>query len=187
MLLLLALMFIQSAVGFGAALADSDAWHAQELGVADVTANIDQATNGLVGAELGNYPVSYIRPLAQFARVQHLSLFNASLGAQMARRGLYPTFLTSIVVPVDWATVSGNQPLDAVTHVTGVSSVEFRVTGGALHQSLIANGRSTYIGWVAQWDTTKVANGIYALRSVAVRPGRSAIFSSPTKVVVQNS
>jgi hypothetical protein len=183
---LLVLMVIQFTVGFGAGLADANGWHGQELTVADVTANIDQATDGVVSGQLGQYPPSYIRPLAAFARAQHLSLFDTPLAPQLADEGLYPSLLTAVVYPKAWSVLSGSQFLDAFANTQGISSVEIRATGGTLDQRVVAKAQRHDYGWVVRWDTTRTANGIYSLQSVVNRVGRSTIYSLPVKVFVYN-
>ena len=46
-------------------------------------------------------------------------------------------------------------------------TVSFEISGGTLSNRVMASGTPTLYGWLAAWNTTRVANGIYTLRSVA--------------------
>ena len=56
--------------------------------------------------------------------------------------------------------------LDAVAS-SGVTKVQYEITGGTLNDSVIATATPTIYGWIALWNTTAVANGTYTLQSVA--------------------
>jgi hypothetical protein len=184
---LLALMAIQLQLGTSPALADASAWHNQELTIAEVTANIDSASDTLVTRYLGSYPASYMRQMARFAQAQHLSLFDTPLAAEDRRQGLNPDLLTVLLVPADGTIVSGVQVLDASAEVTkGVTAVQFRATGGNLHDAVIGVGRQTLVGWVDHWNTRTVPNGSYTLRSVLVHRAGATTSSDPVNVVVMN-
>src|ERR1700722_20069987 len=77
---------------------------------------------------------------------------------------------TSVVLPSNGATSSGNQVLDAVAS-SGVTKVQYEVTGGSLIDSGVAPATPTIYGWVASWNTTTVPNGSYTLQSVASSGG----------------
>ena len=53
----------------------------------------------------------------------------------------------------------------------GVTDVQFELTGGSLSDSVIATAVPTYYGWIAEWNSTTVANGSYTLQSVATEGG----------------
>jgi hypothetical protein len=90
--------------------------------------------------------------------------------------------VTSMVVPSTGATLSGVQGLAAKPIGPGVVAVDFVATGGAVHGAKIASGASSYVGWLATWDTRRVANGSYSLVSVSYdAQGRSS--TSPSVVV----
>ena len=58
--------------------------------------------------------------------------------------------------------MSGNIPLDAlVSDSIKVKRVVFQATGPSLHNAIIGTATPKSYGWVAVWDSTKVANGSY--------------------------
>jgi hypothetical protein len=92
---------------------------------------------------------------------------------------------TSVVIPGSGATVSGHsQVLDAGAS-SGVTVVQYEVTGGTLNDSVVATATPTIYGWIALWNTTTVANGTYTLQSVATSNGASGT-SSPITITVNN-
>ena len=103
---------------------------------------------------------------------------------------------TSVVLPSNDATVSGNQYLDAVTS-PAVSKVAYELTGGTLNDAVIGTGTPTLYGWLAAWNTTTVPNGSYTLQSVAssggltgTSPGISIVVDNPpptTSVVLPSN
>ena len=82
---------------------------------------------------------------------------------------LAPT--TAVTIPSNGATQSGTAALVGAAASAGVSSVTFEISGGTLSHHVIATGRATLYGWLAQWNTTSVPNGTYTLQSVASYPG----------------
>ena len=76
---------------------------------------------------------------------------------------------TTVLVPSNMATVSGTQVvLDAsASDNVSVTRVQYELTGGTLTDQVIATATPTIYGWLASWNTTIVANGIYTLQSVA--------------------
>ena len=77
---------------------------------------------------------------------------------------------TNVVLPSSGASLSGSTYLDA-TASPGMSAVQFELSGGALSDQVIATATPTIYGWLAQWDTTSVPNGPYALQSVSTYQG----------------
>ena len=125
--------------------------------------------------------------MAGFARSDRLSLFAGQDAAAYARRGLFPDLLSSIARPSNYSRLSRTAIVDArVIDTLGVTSVEFRVSGGSLHNALIGTGKHSPYGWILLWDTTTVANGTYSLRSVLVRAGGTNAPSLPVTVFVRN-
>jgi hypothetical protein len=96
-----------------------------------------------------------------------------------------PPPTTSVVLPSNSATLSGNQNLDAVAS-PGVTRVQYEVTGGSLTNSVIATATPTIYGWLASWNTTTVSNGTYALQSVASYAGGVSAPSAPITISVTN-
>jgi len=64
--------------------------------------------------------------------------------------------------------------------------VVFQATGPSLHNEIIGIATPKVYGWVVSWDSTKVANGYYLVRSVVVRSDGTRIFSSPILIRVKN-
>jgi hypothetical protein len=95
--------------------------------------------------------------------------------------------LPTVLLPNDGATVSGNVALDAVvSDSTELKRVVFQATGPSLHNEIIGTATLKIYGWVASWDSNKVANGYYLVRSVVVRSDGTRNFSSPIKIRVEN-
>jgi hypothetical protein len=96
-----------------------------------------------------------------------------------------PPPATGVVLPSNGATVSGNQYLDALAS-SGVTKVQYEVTGGSLSGTVIATATPTIYGWLASWNTTSVPNGTYALQSVASYAGGVSAASAPVSISVTN-
>jgi hypothetical protein len=99
-----------------------------------------------------------------------------------------PPLTTAVLVPSSGATVNGAKAvLDASASGPGhITSVQFVVTGGSLSHVVVATGVPTLVGYLAQWDTTAVANGTYTLQSVATESEGPAVTSPGITVTVQN-
>lgn len=94
---------------------------------------------------------------------------------------------TTVVLPSNDATLSGiTQYLDA-TASSGVTQVQYELTGGSLSNQVIATATPTYFGWAAAWNTTTVANGTYTINSVASYPGGVTATSAPITLTVNNA
>jgi hypothetical protein len=92
---------------------------------------------------------------------------------------------TFVGIPSNNATVSGtSQVLDAGAS-SGVTQVQYEISGGTLTDSVIATATPTIYGWLAKWNTTGVANGTYNLQSVASANGVSGT-SAPVTIMVNN-
>jgi hypothetical protein len=99
----------------------------------------------------------------------------------------YPAVTT--VLPANGTDFGGTQNLDAVPsdYPSGISSVKFEITGGSLTNHVVATAASTLVGWVAQWNTTTVADGAYALSSVACNGAGNCSNSAPLLLIVDNT
>lgn len=92
---------------------------------------------------------------------------------------------TTVVLPANNATVTGNAVLDA-TATSGVTKVQYQLTGGSLSNALIATATPTIYGWLASWNSTTVPDGQYTLQSVATYAGGVSGTSAPITVNVGN-
>jgi hypothetical protein len=94
---------------------------------------------------------------------------------------------TTVVLPSNNASVTGNQYLDA-TASSGVTQVTYEVSGGPANLSdvVVATGTPTLYGWLAAWNTTGLANGTYTLQSVASYGGGVSGTSAPVTITVAN-
>jgi hypothetical protein len=114
-----------------------------------------------------------------------LILASAISGLPMLDAGAQPP-TTTVTIPTNNYTVSGtSQLLDAVASPPA-SQVQYEVTGGTLTNQIIATGTPTYYGWLAQWNTTTVANGMYSLQSVASISGEGSVTSASVTIIVNN-
>jgi peptidoglycan/LPS O-acetylase OafA/YrhL len=95
---------------------------------------------------------------------------------------------TTVEVPSNGATLSGDRWLDANVQGTfPVTSVDFQLSGGGLgNQSLCSTQGRSYLGWVCQWNTSDVPNGLYTLQSVALNTEGKTVRSAPVTISVKN-
>ena len=92
---------------------------------------------------------------------------------------------TSVGLPLNGATLSGGQWLDAAASA-GVTHVKYLLSGNGLSNYPIAAATTTIVGWLAGFDTTTVPNGIYTLQSVASYTGGVSGTSPAVTVTVSN-
>jgi hypothetical protein len=133
-----------------------------------------------------------------------MELFNDALGPPKVSSGQFrlwvdwhgpashqvfpPNLITDVQRPTNDARLSGAELLVAAAtdNVGHLTKVEFLLTGGSEHSTLIAVAQSTSIGWAALWDTTSVANGTYRLQSVAYGAAGSESQSKSVTISVNN-
>jgi hypothetical protein len=92
---------------------------------------------------------------------------------------------TAVLVPSNGAAISGTSVVLDASASSGVTQVQFELTGGPLTDSVIAMATITYYGWIAEWDSTTVADGTYTLQSVATK-GASSATSTGISITVTN-
>ena len=178
--------------GNGHGFVSAKAWSQNQMQVADITVNYQEASTFLLGnnlIKLGNPDES--RTLSEFMAVDALSVFGTRDKSYYASIGLFPALTavqTAIVRPNNGAAVGGDSLLDAVARDTnGVVSVQFQITGSRGFRSLVGIGRHTAAGWLARWNTRIVPNGRYSLVSVATGYGGARVaHSAPVSVTVHN-
>ena len=165
-------------------------WHQNEVQMADVTVNLNQASNVLIDDVLFPGGSHWVRLWAPIATERHLSLFATGAVAHYTKEGLFREFgvvSTRVAKPVAGATLSGGEFLDAgASCKEGVTKVEFRLTGGDLHDAPIGTATHTVDGWIAGWNTASVPNGIYTLESVAFASNGLSAHSTGIVVTVKN-
>ena len=185
------LMLIQVVAGNEESLPNARAWRADSLTDANVMVNIDKAPDALLESVLGRYPAPFFRKMTAFARSDHLSVFaSTSAVAQYTKEGLPPIPLpvTMMTSPKTAATFKGFHWLLAdATDIYGVTKVEFRLTGGALHGAVISAGTPVYFGWLGGWNSATVPNGTYKLQSVAYDSAGKSSLSPSITITVANS
>ncbi len=95
---------------------------------------------------------------------------------------------TNVFTPADNVTVSGTQQLLGAFASSGVTHVQFEISGGPsnLDHSMIGTANRTEYGWLDKWDTTTVRNGTYTLQSVASYGGEVNGTSSGITITVSN-
>jgi hypothetical protein len=178
-------------------LANAAVWHQTFAEAADVTVNIDEVPDSVVGAAL--YPaagesVAFIRHAAQIAKTRHLSVFAPGAAICDAEyQPLIESLPVSVVLrPSYGAKLRRDELLAATAQETfgpfeiGVAKVDFQLTGGDLRHVIIGNARFTLYGWIDLWNTTTVANGSYVLQSVASNSEGKTTESVGVAVVVDN-
>ena len=126
---------------------------------------------------LGGYPVAVTGTAVHDARADRLSLFDTSLAADQARRGLDPTLLTAVINPASGAVVSGKTLLDggwAEPHEP--VTLVFQLEGGHGAIRTIAGSTATGYGYIDFWHSTDVPDGYYSLRThVTTSTGRVVV------------
>ena len=94
---------------------------------------------------------------------------------------------TNVVLPSNGATVSGTQVvLDAIAS-SGVTQVQFELTGGTHNGSVVVTATPSLYGWLSEWDSSTVANGTYSLESIATSSGGQTTTSPEISITVNNS
>ena len=95
---------------------------------------------------------------------------------------------TRVILPGNGASLSGVTVLDAdAADDTGVSRVEFHITGGGYSDALIGVAVPTQYGWIYSWNSAGVANGDYFISSVAIDSSGNVGRSAPVSVKVTNA
>ena len=132
-----------------------------------------------------------------------MELFNDALGTPTLSEGQFSMWVnwhgrpsheqfshhvvTSVFRPANEATVSGTTLLDAVaTAYYPVTKVEFLLTDENGHSTLIAAGKASFFGWLAEWKTTSVANGTYSLQSIAYDAFGASRLSTSVTITITN-
>lgn len=93
----------------------------------------------------------------------------------------------TVVVPANGSTVAGGQWLDCVPPA-GYDGVQFWIEGPSLSgPQFLGDATPTIYGWLYEWDTVSMTDGLYSIYCTAGDPSSGATaFSSPILVNVQN-
>ena len=95
--------------------------------------------------------------------------------------------LTEVLTPHEGASVSGVQLIDVTaTDSVAIHRVEVRLSGPGVPDVLLGYARLTLFGWLLDWNTPRVPNGTYALRSSAYDADGKVAQSTPIVVMVRN-
>ena len=97
-----------------------------------------------------------------------------------------PPPMTSVIVPASGATQSGRSATLDAGASANATSVSFELSGGTLSDDVVSVATSTILGWLGQWNTTTVPNGMYTVQSVASYAGGVSGTSAPVTITVNN-
>ncbi len=189
---LVVLIVLQVVIGTRSGLAQARSWYQREVVAADVTANIDKASDTLVDSDLGDYQDESIRHWVQIAEDEHLTMFGTGAAAAYAKEGLpfvNTAPVTRMVLPKDGAQIAGGTVMAATAseQYYRMATVDFRITGGQLGQPLLVKTVPTWYGWLGYWNTSTVPDGTYTVESVATDAAGNRSQSASVTVIVANS
>ena len=181
---------LQVILGIGDGLASARSWSDHQKTAADIAVNAHAASDTLMRT-LVNDP-ALIRQSVAVIRRHNLCLFATAARAQYSKAGLLPDLTnlrTRIAQPLAGATLRKTQLLIAgASDLSGVDDVEFLlVDQRTMHSSLVAKGTRTPYGWLAYWDTARVADGRYVLQSLAFGPDGRVSHSPTVRITINNS
>jgi 4-amino-4-deoxy-L-arabinose transferase-like glycosyltransferase len=112
-------------------------------------------------------------------------LVAGAIGIAAGTRVTFPKGVAGFADLPNGATLKNTQVLD-VFEPTGTTKVEFRASGGKLHDALIATAKHSQFGWLALWYTTKVPNGAYVLQAIEYEAGSKRSHVVEIRVKVAN-
>jgi YVTN family beta-propeller protein len=146
---------------------------------------------GIVGASPGSCSQASGSTFPLFSTSVTCQVFdgNGDSATGTFRVTVSPTtqFFTRLLVPANGAVLSGTQSLDAgASDAPGITKVEFELSGGTQHNTVIATATPTYVGWLAAWDTTTVPDNTYTMQSLAFDAAGHVSQSTPVTVHVDN-
>jgi Right handed beta helix region/Bacterial Ig domain len=95
---------------------------------------------------------------------------------------------TYIALPSSGTYLNGTQYLDGVpVDDSGISSLQFEITGGTLTDDVIATGSISLFGYLAAWNTSTVPDGTYELQTVVCNTAGNCSTSQGTTIKVDNT
>jgi hypothetical protein len=98
--------------------------------------------------------------------------------------------VTSVIRPVNGASLSGTEVLDAMAYDADelkITKMVYYLTGAGQSDIQIGTGQLTPYGWVVQWDTTSVKSGDYTMYGVAYDSAGHSGRSRSIRITVKNS
>ena len=186
---LAAAICLQIILGTGHGLASAKAWSQNQKQVADITVNIGEASNTLVGTDLIKGHPAFSRQLVRVMKTHRLSLFATGADAFYSKVGLAPQLSdiqTRLRFPVDGATLKGTKVLDAeASDASGIVKVNFLIRSA--DRRLLVSATRTLYGWIAYWNTIAAPNGAYSLQSVVFGYGGKIRHSPIHRVTIANN
>ena len=112
--------------------------------------------------------------------------FSPGVGITVAN----PPPTTTVIIPSAGASLQGTSALlDATASASNglkVAKVQFTVTGGSFNHTVIGTATPTIYGYLFVWNTTTVANGTYAVGSLATDAAGNSGSSAGVSVNVAN-
>jgi uncharacterized protein YjbI with pentapeptide repeats len=110
---------------------------------------------------------------------------NVATGTFTVRVSQLPPPTTSVLLPSDGATVTGDTWLDAAaSSPAGIASVSFEVSGNNISDQVVGSGTPTFYGYIGGWNATTFTNGTYTIQSVATDVDGVSNTSAPITVTV---
>ena len=138
-----------------------------------VIADMKRAPDSMIDRDLigSSWYVPWARQLTAFAQDNRLTFFSSPLTVENYVRFGLPydenSPMISVPVPQNGATVNGVVPLVASGQSDfRVKTVDFAISGSHGMRMLLM-ARDTSYGWIAQWDTTHLPDGLYRVEGIA--------------------
>ena len=154
-------------------LADSASWQKEQVQVSEVIVNIKRAPDSMVERvfKMNPFYVPQSRHLSAFAERNSLSLFAGGDAVGQYRRAGLPyqagSLMTAVASPKEGANVKGAVILFAsASSDYGIARVDLEVSGASGYSTVLSGKQSPY-GWLANWNSTGLPRGKYAISSVA--------------------
>jgi peptidoglycan/LPS O-acetylase OafA/YrhL len=109
------------------------------------------------------------------------------LGISAPGENIDPLPVIEVDRPKSGAAVHGTYLLNATaSFYTGVTKIEFEITGGALKKPMIGPATAWQFGQAYLWDTSQVRNGTYTVRAIAYNAAGKSSSSKGVKIRVVN-
>ncbi len=161
------------------------------LYLGQVTVRADQYPAPVVVSLYGLETAQIIRRQITIARNDRLSLFGTGDAARYLSEKPLQVHLAPLhaafALPRNGSALHGKQVLDVVTSDSyDVTRVDYFLSGPGLAGALFATGAGTKYGWIAEWNTSNVPNGSYAIDATVDDSGGRSVRTPPVEVRVEN-